>query len=133
MKNAVLVYDADCGFCRWALARILVWDRRRRLRPVALQDGAAADLLPGVSTEERAASWRLVTEAGQVYSGGAALPPLLRLLRGGAGPAAIAGAFPHVIARAYRWVAGHRDALGTLVGAKACSIDPGKHTPRQQG
>src|SRR5437660_12547288 len=124
MKPAILVFDSDCGFCRWAIARILAWDRRQHLRPVALQDDAAADLLPTMSSEERARSWHLLTAGGEVSSGGAVLPPLLRLLPGGGGLAAIAGAFPRSTDRLYRWVAGHRDQLGRLVGAKACSIDP---------
>ena len=124
MKPAIVVYDSDCGFCRWTLARILAWDRRHQLRPVALQDEATAELLPGVSAEERARSWHLVTARGEVHSGGAVVAPLLRLLPGGGGLAAIAGTFPRSTDRLYRLVADHRDQLGRLVGAKACSIDP---------
>src|SRR5256885_5761565 len=60
-----------------------------RLQPLALEDGAAADLLSGLSKEERAASWHLVTKDREVHSGGAALHPLLRLLPGGAGLAVV--------------------------------------------
>ena len=53
---AALLYDADCGFCRWAAAKVLAWDRRGTLRPVALQDRAGSDrLLPGGRPLARAA------------------------------------------------------------------------------
>ncbi len=32
-----ILYDADCGFCKWSLDKVLLWDRRGRLRPVAIQ------------------------------------------------------------------------------------------------
>ena len=37
MSEAILLYDADCGFCRWAIDKLLAWDRAGRLRPAALQ------------------------------------------------------------------------------------------------
>ena len=82
MSEAVLFYDADCGFCRWAIDKLLAWDRAGRLRPAALQGPEADRLLPGLSEETRMASWHLVVD-GDVYSGGAAAAPLLRLLPGG--------------------------------------------------
>ena len=33
MSEAVVLYDADCGFCRWAIDKLLVWDRAGRLAP----------------------------------------------------------------------------------------------------
>jgi len=32
----ILIYDRDCGFCRWSLAQVLARDPERRLRPLAL-------------------------------------------------------------------------------------------------
>ncbi len=124
MKAAVLLYDADCGFCRWAISKILVWDRRRRLRPVALQDDEAALLLSDLDESERLASWHLVAPDGSIHSAGRAVGPLLRLLPWGSGPARIADGFPGGTDRLYRWAAGHRGSLGRLVGARACSVDP---------
>ena len=37
MPSTTLIYDSDCGFCRWLLAKVLAWDRRGALRPVALE------------------------------------------------------------------------------------------------
>ena len=34
-----VLYDADCGFCRWSVARLLAADRAARLRPAAILSG----------------------------------------------------------------------------------------------
>jgi predicted DCC family thiol-disulfide oxidoreductase YuxK len=124
MSEAVVFYDAECGFCRWAVDKLLAWDRAGRLRPAALQGPEADRLLPGLSKEARMASWHLVVD-GQVYSGGAAAAPLLRLLPGGRPFAPVVGAFPGVSDRAYRLVARNRDRFGRLAGAR-CEVDPGR-------
>jgi predicted DCC family thiol-disulfide oxidoreductase YuxK len=120
VARATILYDSDCGFCRWSLAKLLRWDRRGSLRPLALQHPEAAALLPGMSEEERMASWHLVDADGEVRSGGAALPGLLRLLPGGGSPAALVARAPRLRDRGYRWVAGHRSWFGRLIseGAK---------------
>jgi predicted DCC family thiol-disulfide oxidoreductase YuxK len=119
--SAHILYDADCGLCRWTLARVLAWDRRRVLRPVALQDPEAARLLPGMSEAERMESWHLVDADGRVASGGAAFVPLGRLLPGGRPMAALAARFPRGAERAYRLVADHRSGLGRLVARGAAA------------
>jgi len=119
VSRHTVLYDRDCGFCRWALGWVLRWDRRRALRPVALQDPEADVLLAGVP--DRMASWHLVDPAGEVRSAGVALAPLFGLLPGGAPAAAIADRFPGAAERGYRWVAEHRSWLGKPVtnGMKA--------------
>jgi predicted DCC family thiol-disulfide oxidoreductase YuxK len=114
MRHAIL-YDRDCGFCRWSLALVLRWDRRRTLRPVALQDPETDRLLAGMRENERMASWHLVAPGGDVASGGAAFAPLLRLLPAGRPLAALADRFPRAAERGYRWVAERRGAFGRLV------------------
>ncbi|HEY1833983.1 MAG TPA: DCC1-like thiol-disulfide oxidoreductase family protein [Solirubrobacteraceae bacterium] len=109
-----MLYDRDCGFCRASLRRVLAWDRRDRLRPVALQDEEAERLLGEMSQERRMASWHLVTEDGQRYSAGRAAAPLLRLLPGGGPLARLADAFPSATDAGYEFVAGHRGALSRL-------------------
>ena len=96
------------------MAKVLAWDRRRRLRPIALQDSEADVLLGGMGRERKMASWHLVTPDGQVYSAGSALPHLLRLLPAGRLPAAVAGAFPGLSERLYGFVAARRGPLGRL-------------------
>jgi predicted DCC family thiol-disulfide oxidoreductase YuxK len=117
---ATLLYDSDCGFCRWSLGKVLAWDRRGRLRPVSLQSKEAERLLAGMPEEERMASWHLVGDDGQLRSAGAGIAPLLRLLPGGAPLAAVAARTPRLMERGYRLIAGHRSLWGKLVtdGAK---------------
>ena len=83
-RTAHLLYDADCGFCRWSLGWVLRWDREQRLDPVALQDPRSDRLLASVPAAERMRSWHLVDADGTVQSAGAAAPPLLRMLPAGA-------------------------------------------------
>jgi predicted DCC family thiol-disulfide oxidoreductase YuxK len=113
-----LVYDGGCRFCRWSLGWVLRWDRRRRLRPLALDTAEANRLLAALDPDLRAASWHLVDPGGRVLSAGAAAPELLRLLP--ARPAAaLLGRQPQLTERAYRWVADHRSALGRPLSARA--------------
>jgi predicted DCC family thiol-disulfide oxidoreductase YuxK len=100
---------------------VLRLDRRRRLRPVSLDDPEARLLLPGMSDEERMASWHLVGEDGRVDSGGDAFAPLLRLIPGGGPFARLAAAFPSGARAAYRAVAGRRQWFGRLIPATSAA------------
>jgi predicted DCC family thiol-disulfide oxidoreductase YuxK len=119
MRRTILLYDSDCGFCRWCLGKVLAWDHRHELRPAALQDPEADRLLAEVPSDERMSSWHLVQD-GEVRSGGAAFPPLFRLLPGASPLAALTARFSRATDRTYRWVAGNRSRWGKLVtdGAK---------------
>jgi predicted DCC family thiol-disulfide oxidoreductase YuxK len=110
-----VLYDAECGFCMWLLAALLRWDRASRLRPLALQRRAAAELLADLSLQTRMESWHLISPAGERRSAGAALPALLRLLPGGRHPAEALARFPALTERSYRWVAEHRSELSKPV------------------
>lgn len=119
---AEVLYDRDCGFCRWSLDKILAWDRRGRLRPVAIQSDEGDRLLAGIDPDRRLDSWHLVSD-GEVRSAGAAAAPLFELLPGGRPLAALCRAFPRTTDRAYRWVAAHRDPLARLLRVDAsCSL-----------
>jgi predicted DCC family thiol-disulfide oxidoreductase YuxK len=115
----VVLYDSDCGFCRWSLAKLLALDRRSRLRPVALQTPEADALLADMDPGERVASWHLVSPDGSRWSAGAAAPPLVRLLPGGGAPAAVLERAPRLTERAYRWVADHRSRFSGLIPESA--------------
>jgi predicted DCC family thiol-disulfide oxidoreductase YuxK len=78
--EAAVLYDRECGFCRWALARILRRDRMSVLRPVAIQSAEGKELLAALRPDQRMASWHLAFADGGLYSGDAAVRPLLRLL-----------------------------------------------------
>jgi predicted DCC family thiol-disulfide oxidoreductase YuxK len=97
-----LYYDADCGFCRWALAWVLRWDRRHRLRPVPIEN------------EEDLDSWHFA-RGGERWSGGHAFAPLLEELPGGRVLAPPARRLEWLLVPGYRIVAKHRSALSKLV------------------
>jgi len=122
MAQVKLLYDRDCGFCRWCLGKVLAWDRRREVRPVEIQSQEGGRLLAGMPEEQRLGSWHLIDGDGDgaVRSAGAAFPGLFRLLPGGAPLAALTARAPRATDRAYRWVAGNRSRWGKLVtdGAK---------------
>jgi predicted DCC family thiol-disulfide oxidoreductase YuxK len=120
MAEVTLLYDRDCGFCRWCLGKVLAWDRGRSLRPAAIQSEEADRLLTGMPEDERLASWHLVSRDGTVRSAGAAFPALFRLLPGAAPLGALTARAPRATDHAYRWVAGNRSRWGKLVsdGAK---------------
>jgi predicted DCC family thiol-disulfide oxidoreductase YuxK len=115
----IVLYDSDCGFCKWLLDGLLSWDRDERLRPVALQRPEAAELLSDLDPGERMESWHLISPAGERLSGGAALPALLRLLPAGTIPAAGVSRIPGITDRGYRWVAAHRSGLSRVVPGAA--------------
>ena len=126
MDRATLLYDEDCGFCRWIAARILRWDRRGSIRALPIQGPEAEALLAGMDPARRMASWHLATTDEAVRSGAGAVAPLARMLPGGRPIAYVAELFPGFTELAYRQVARHRETLGRLIGAKACSVDPSR-------
>ena len=121
----VVLYDEDCGFCRWSLDLILAWDRRGLLRSTSIQSPEGQALLATIRPAERLNSWHLALPSGEVVSAGAAAPPLLRVLPAGRPLAALLAAFPGATERAYRAVAAHRGSL-----ARALRIRGGP-TPRR--
>ena len=110
-----VIYDGDCGVCQTLLALLLRADRHRRLTPLALGTPAADTLLHDLRLEQRNASWHLIDPTGHRTSAGAAAPPLLALLPGGAVPADVLARFPRQTERAYRAVADHRSTIGRWI------------------
>lgn len=127
--EATLLYDEDCGFCKWSLDKILAWDRSRNLRPLPIQSEEGQRLLAGVPEEKRLDSFHLVDPSGTVRSAGAAGPWLLDLLPGGKPLAATTRALPGVTERVYRAVANNRDHLARLLRIDAsCQVRRGSGT-----
>ena len=114
-RPLTILYDADCGFCRFTLALLLAWDRRHLLMPVSIQSDEGQELLRDVAPELRLASAHAVTADGRVYSGGAALAPVARVLPAGAPVALAARLLERPVDRGYRWVAANRTALSRPV------------------
>jgi predicted DCC family thiol-disulfide oxidoreductase YuxK len=117
--RATVLYDADCGFCRWSLDKLLAWDRSRRLNSAPIQSREGQQLLAPIPKEARLDSWHLVLPTGELLSAGAAAEPLARMLPGGRPLAALFRTFPGATERAYRYVADHRDRWARLL-----RIDP---------
>ncbi len=113
-KTTVL-YDEDCGFCKWSLSKILRWDRRNELLSVAIQSEEGQRLLESVPEDRRLDSWHLVEPSGTVRSAGDAAAPLFDVLPAGKPLAAAARTFPGATERAYRAVANNRSRLGQLI------------------
>jgi predicted DCC family thiol-disulfide oxidoreductase YuxK len=126
-----LYYDDDCGFCRWTLAWVLRWDRRRHIRPVPIQSPEGEREL-GDLGEKRLESWHLVRD-GERWSGGQAFAPLLEELPGAGVLAPLARRLEWVLVPAYRWVADHRTGLSSLVPAGAKRRADGRLRRKERG
>ena len=125
-RDHTILYDADCGFCKWSLDKILLWDRRDRLRPVAIQSAEGQELLAAIPPGERLDSWHLVEPGGRLRSAGAGAAPLARALPGGRPLGFAFDRFPRATERAYRFVAGHRDWFARRLGIDdACDLRRG--------
>lgn len=120
----VVLYDADCGFCRWSADLLKRWDSRGTLAFAPIQSTNGQELLHAIPEEIRLDAMHAVTSDGRVWSGGEALRVLLEVLPGGPVSATIAGAFPEATEHAYRFVARHRERFGAWLGQDACDVDP---------
>lgn len=132
-RQAIVIYDNDCGLCRWMLAVVLSADPAGAMRPLPLGTPEADYLLGDMPVEQRDASWHLVIDppgdpdAEQLtldaapvrFSAGAALAPALSVLPRGRRLAWAVARVPGPTESGYRWVAGHRGPLGRLVPRRA--------------
>ena len=114
-----VLYDQDCGFCRWTVGRLLAWDRAGRLRPLTIQSPEGQRLLADLTAEQRLASAHAVDAAGRRTSGGDALAPVAAVLLGGAPLAALARRAPGLARAGYRAVAGRRSIFGRFISDAA--------------
>jgi predicted DCC family thiol-disulfide oxidoreductase YuxK len=110
-----VLYDRDCGFCRWSIGKLLAWDRDRRLRPVAIQSEEGERLLADLAPDQRLTSAHAIDAAGRRTSGGDALAPVAEVLPGGRPLAALARRAPGLARAGYDAIAGRRPLLGKLV------------------
>lgn len=119
----VVLYDADCGFCTWTVDRIAARVAPGSIEIVPLQADRADELLGGRLDEAaKWASWHLVEPGGALYSGGEAIPRVLRHVRGGRLAARLAARLPRTTDAIYRFAARHRDRLGRVVRADRCRV-----------
>jgi predicted DCC family thiol-disulfide oxidoreductase YuxK len=119
----IVLYDEDCGFCRWSLDKVLAWDRHGRVASTAIQSAEGERLLAEVPPETRLESWHVASASGEVSSAGAAGPPLLDVLPGGKPLAFVLRKAPRATERAYRFVASNRERWARLLRIDAtCSV-----------
>jgi predicted DCC family thiol-disulfide oxidoreductase YuxK len=114
-----VLFDRDCGFCRWSIARLLAWDRTGRLRPVAIQSEEGQRLLADLPHERRLESAHAIDADGRRASGGDAVAPIAAVLPGGPPVAALARRAPALMRLGYGAVAGRRSLFGRLVTDRA--------------
>jgi predicted DCC family thiol-disulfide oxidoreductase YuxK len=124
-----VLYDEDCGFCRWSADKLRAWDARGRLTFSPIQSTKGAELLHTVPAVERLDSMHAVAPDGRVWSGGQAVRVVLAELPGGSALASMAARFPGTTERIYRLVARHRNRLGQVLGQRACNVDPTNSDP----
>jgi predicted DCC family thiol-disulfide oxidoreductase YuxK len=105
MTRPVVLYDADCRFCRFAVRTISRLDRHKRLALLPLGDAEAVPLLAEVPEGERLNSLRLAEPDGRLLSRGVAVKAVAEHL----------GMWPAGLDRAYDAIASRRSRLGRLV------------------
>ena len=110
----IVLYDEDCGFCRWTVAWALRRDRDHVLAIAPIQSPTGNELLADVPPAERLLAAHVVRDDGRRESGGAAVREVLDALPS-AHPLARLASIPIV----YRLTARHRRRLSRLVPERA--------------
>ncbi len=115
----IVLYDADCGFCRWAMAWALGHDRRRALVAVPIQSQLGSQLLAELGPSERLEAAHVVRDDGTRDSGGIAAAEVLGALPHTRALGRLARGLPAPTAVLYGLVAAHRHGFGHFVGGEA--------------
>jgi predicted DCC family thiol-disulfide oxidoreductase YuxK len=129
--RAVLIYDGSCGLCRGGVS----WISRRAVRGhfefLPCQAAERRARYPWMSDRACLEAMQLILPDGRILAGDAAIPEILRRLRGWRW---LAGVFrlPGVEALApllYAWVARHRYQISCMLGRRrAADPRPGRPT-----
>jgi predicted DCC family thiol-disulfide oxidoreductase YuxK len=115
----IVLYDADCGFCRWAMAWALGHDHQRSLIAVPIQSQLGSQLLADLSPSERLDAAHIVRDDGSRDSGGDAAAEVLAMLPQTRALGRLARRLPIPTAALYGLVATHRHGVGRFVGGQA--------------
>jgi predicted DCC family thiol-disulfide oxidoreductase YuxK len=115
----IVLYDADCGFCRWTMAWATRRDHRHLLVPVPIQSPLGSELLVDVVPSDRLRSAHVVRDDGCRRSGGAAAADVLSVLPSTLVLGRLAHSLPRTTALLYAVVAARRQGFGRLVGKEA--------------
>jgi predicted DCC family thiol-disulfide oxidoreductase YuxK len=112
----IVLYDADCGFCRWAMAWAVRRDHHHVLVTVPIQSPLGSELLVDVVPSDRLRSAHVVRDNGCRRSGGAAAADVLSVLPPTRALGRLARSLPRTTASLYGVLAARRRILGRLVG-----------------
>lgn len=115
----IVLYDADCGFCRWAMAWAIRRDRHNLLLTVPIQSPLGCKLLADIEPSDRLRSAHVVGDDGRRRSAGGAAAEVLGVLPQTQGLARLAHRLPSTTALLYGVVAKRRSGFGRLVGKQA--------------
>jgi predicted DCC family thiol-disulfide oxidoreductase YuxK len=115
----IVLYDSDCGFCRWAMAWALGRDDRHVLVPVPIQSPLGCELLVEIPPSERLRAAHAIAADGSLSSGGAAATQVLSVLAPTRALGQVAASVPSVTALLYGVIAARRTSFGRLVGSQA--------------
>lgn len=115
----IVLYDADCGFCRWAMAWAVRRDHHHLLVTAPIQSPLGCELLVDVLPNDRLRSAHVVRDDGCRCSGGAAAADVLSALPPTRALGRLARSLPRTAALLYGVVAARRKSFGYLVGDEA--------------
>jgi predicted DCC family thiol-disulfide oxidoreductase YuxK len=115
----IVLYDGECGFCRWTIAWALARDEGHLLVVAPIQSGAGARLLADIPPAERLRSVHVVYDDERRESGGSAAREVLKLLPSARPLAWLADRAPRWADRVYGFVAEHRRRFSQLVPDRA--------------
>lgn len=115
----IVLYDADCGFCRWAMAWAVRRDHHHVLVTVPIQSPLGSELLVDVVPSERLRSAHVIRDDGCRRSGGAAAADVLSVLPPTRALGRLGHSLPRTTALLYSVVAARRKSFGRLVGKEA--------------
>jgi predicted DCC family thiol-disulfide oxidoreductase YuxK len=115
----IVLYDNDCGFCRWSVAWALRHDDRERLVAAPILSQLGAELLAELDEHERLRSAHVIDAHGARRSGGAAAAEVLSALAPTRALGRLANRAPAPTSLLYDFVASHRHGFGRFVGQRA--------------
>lgn len=115
----IVLYDSDCGFCRWAMAWAVGRDDRHVLVTVPIQSPLGGELLVEVRPSERLRAAHAINGDGSLYSGGAAAAQVLSVLAPTRALGQLATRLPRVTALLYGFIAARRTTFGRFAGPQA--------------
>jgi predicted DCC family thiol-disulfide oxidoreductase YuxK len=115
----IVLYDADCGFCRWAVAWAVRRDHHHVLVTVPIQSPLGSELLVDVDPSDRLRSAHVVRDDGCRCAGGVAAADVLSVLPPTRTLGRLARSLPRTTALLYGVVAARRKSFGRLVGNEA--------------